>query len=399
VTAQLTPLEVASGLVLGLGPERLPRRGPPRGVSPLEALEAAVRPALERSPCLVSFSGGRDSSSVLAVAASVARREGLPLPVPATNRFPEVSETAETDWQERVVRRLGLEDWLRLEFGDELDCVGPVAGAALLRHGLLWPCNAHFHVPLLEAAGGGSLLTGIGGDEACDTSRRRRAALVLSGKVRPVRRDVRRVPFGLAPRSLRRRVVQRGAPRDPWLRPAARAEIARDWVEFASGEPLRWRAHVRWLGRLRYLDVGLRNLDLLAADHDVRLVHPFSETRFLEALAAAPPADADRTTALRAIVGSLLPEDVLERPTKSSFDGAFFSTHSRAFAASWAGEGADPEIVDVQRLTEQWRSERPVARTFTQLQASWLAAQRREQEVEPVSEPVPAAAAPELPRG
>jgi Asparagine synthase len=399
VTAQLTPLEVASGLVLGLGRERLSRRRRARDSTPLEALEAAVRPALERPPCLVSFSGGRDSSAVLAVAAAVARREGLPLPVPATNRFPEVPETAETDWQERVVGELGLDDWLRLEFGDELDCVGPIAGAALKRHGLLWPCNAHFHWPLLESAGGGSLLTGIGGDEACGTSRRRRAALVLAGRVRPARRDAFRVAFGLGPRFLRRRVVRRGAPRDPWLRPAAQAAIAREWTQFAADEPLRWRAHIRWVSRLRYFDVGLRNLELLAADHNVRLVHPFVETRFLEALAAAPPADADRTTSLRAIVGSLLSDDVLERPTKSSFDGAFFSTHSRAFAASWAGEGADAEIVDVERLAEQWRSERPVARTFTQLQASWLAAQRREQEIERVSEAIPAAASSELPRG
>jgi asparagine synthetase B (glutamine-hydrolysing) len=393
----LTPLEVASGLVLGLGPG-LPLRRRTREATPLAALEAAVRPALEQPPCLVSFSGGRDSSAVLAVAASVARREGLLPPVPATNRFPEVPTADETDWQEKVVKALRLDDWLRLEFRDELDCVGPVAGAALLRHGLLWPCNAHFHSPLLEAAAGGSLLTGIGGDEAFGTSRRRRAALVLSGKVRPVRRDALRVAFGLAPRTLRRRVVRRDAPRDEWLRPAAQDEIVRAWTELASGEPLRWRAHVRLVSRLRYQEVGLASLDLLAADHGVRLAHPFVETRFLEALAASPPADADRTNSLRAVVGSLLPDDVLERSTKSSFDGAFFSTHSRAFAASWAGEGADAEIVDVERLAEQWRSERPVARTFTQLQASWLAAQRREQEVERLSEPVPVAAAPELPR-
>jgi len=399
VIAPLTPLEVASGLVLGLGPARLPRRRRARDSTPLEALEASVRPALERPPCLVSFSGGRDSSAVLAVAASVARREGLPLPVPATNRFPEVPETAETDWQERVVGELGLDDWLRLDFGDELDCVGPVAGAALMRHGLLWPCNAHFHSPLLEAAGGGSLLTGIGGDEAFGTSRRRRAAHVLGGKVRPVPRDALRVAFGLGPPALRRRVVRRHAPRDAWLRPAAQAEIVRQWTELAAGEPLRWRAHVRSLSRLRYLDVGLGSLDLLAADHDVRLVHPFVETRFLEALAAAPPADADRTRSLRAVVGSLLPDEVLERPTKSSFDGAFFSTHSRAFAATWAGEAADPAIVDTEWLAGHWRSENPFGRTFTQLQASWLAAQRREQEVERVSEPVPAAASSQLPRG
>ena len=56
--------------------------------SPRAALEAVVLRALLRPPCLVSFSGGRDSSLVLAIASDVARRHGLPLPVPATNRFP-----------------------------------------------------------------------------------------------------------------------------------------------------------------------------------------------------------------------------------------------------------------------------------------------------------------------
>ncbi len=80
----LTQLEIASGLVLGTTP---PTPLPSAAVGARQALELAVRPALERAPCLVSFSGGRDSSAVLAVATRVARRHGLPPPVPATNRF------------------------------------------------------------------------------------------------------------------------------------------------------------------------------------------------------------------------------------------------------------------------------------------------------------------------
>jgi asparagine synthetase B (glutamine-hydrolysing) len=395
--AGLTPLEVASGIVFGLDPDRLPRNRQ-RRETPLGALEAAVRRALERPPCLVSFSGGRDSSAILAIAASVARREGLPLPVPATNRFPEVPESEESSWQERTVATLRLEDWLRFEFGDELDCVGPIASDVLRRHGLLWPCNAHFHVPLLRAARGGSLLTGIGGDEAFSTSRRRRAALLLSGSVRPIRRDVLRLGFGLAPRALRRAALRRKVPLDEWLRRPAQAAVAREWAEFAAGEPLRWREHVRWCSRLRYVRLGLNHLDLLAGDDEVRLVHPFTDERFLSAFSQSDPADADRAGSLRAVVGELLPDDVLGRQTKASFDGAFFSTHSREFAASWAGEGADAEIVDVDRLQRHWQSARPTARTFTQLQVSWLAVEGRKQEVERARETVPAATAAELPR-
>jgi hypothetical protein len=84
-------------------------------VEPLAAFRAAVRAALERPPCLVSFSGGRDSSAAVAVAADVARGEGLPLPIPATALFLESAESDEFYWQEQVVRRLGLDEWLRVD--------------------------------------------------------------------------------------------------------------------------------------------------------------------------------------------------------------------------------------------------------------------------------------------
>ena len=76
---ELTPIELATGVVFGVNPLRLPAAT----TTPPQALEAAVRPALQRGRCFVSFSGGRDSSPVLAAAAAVARREGLAAPVPS----------------------------------------------------------------------------------------------------------------------------------------------------------------------------------------------------------------------------------------------------------------------------------------------------------------------------
>jgi asparagine synthase (glutamine-hydrolysing) len=108
----LTPLEISSGFVV---PTRRPSHAlPPVPGSVRAAFEAALLPALRRAPCLVSFSGGRDSSAVLAVAAHVARREGLPLPIPATIHFPHAGGTQETEWQEQVIGHLGLEDWHRV---------------------------------------------------------------------------------------------------------------------------------------------------------------------------------------------------------------------------------------------------------------------------------------------
>jgi asparagine synthase (glutamine-hydrolysing) len=174
----------------------------------------------------VSFSGGRDSSAVLAVATAVARREGLPAPVPVTHRFPAAAETHESEWQEQVVAHLRLDDWVRIEAGGDLDCVGPVATESLRRHGLLWPCNAYFHVPILATATGGSLLTGVGGDEAFVPSTWARALDVLGGGVRLRPRDPLHVGLALAPQVVKRAAVRRGLPEfGEWLHPAARRRV------------------------------------------------------------------------------------------------------------------------------------------------------------------------------
>src|SRR4051794_24216047 len=103
----LTALDVASGFPLGaVTPAHAPA-GVPRDVR--AALEAAMRPALQRPPCFVAFSGGRDSSAMLAVADRLAGREGLARPVPLTARFPEAPDTDESDWQERAIAALGVE--------------------------------------------------------------------------------------------------------------------------------------------------------------------------------------------------------------------------------------------------------------------------------------------------
>jgi len=193
----LTSLDVACGMPLpderAIDGSRIRSRGKAdgrvvdaiAGMPPREALERAIRPALLRPPCLVSFSGGRDSAAALAVATELARREGLPLPIPATNIFPSARGADESHWQELLVRHLGLSDWLRMEHDDELDLIGPYAQRVLGTHGVLWPPNTHFHLPLLEEGRGGSMLTGIGGDELYSAARRLPHAALLARQVRP----------------------------------------------------------------------------------------------------------------------------------------------------------------------------------------------------------------------
>jgi Asparagine synthase len=387
VTRELSPLEIATGVVLGVETP-LVADGPRH--TPVEALEAVIRPALERTPCLVSFSGGRDSSAVLAVATALARREGLPLPIPATNRFPGAPGSDEADWQERVVRHLELDDWLRLEHEDELDCVGPVAQRVLLRHGLLWPFNAHFHAPLLEAAAGGSLLTGIGGDELLSASALDRAGAVLRGRARPRRRDLRRLAYALAPGPLRRRALRRRFPGElPWLTPEAQAEFRTRWIDQAAADPLAWGRRMRRVGARRDLRVGAASLDRLGADSRVRVAHPLSSPEFALALAALPASRrwASRAEAMGVVFGRLLPADVLERSTKAHFDEAFWRAPSRAFAAGWDGGGVDPGVVDDDALRREWSSERPMAQSFLLLQSAWLARANGGSAAEPLEQP------------
>jgi asparagine synthetase B (glutamine-hydrolysing) len=381
--SSLTPLEIASGLVLGTIPAS-PAPSEP-ALPAREALERAVRPALEHSPCLVSFSGGRDSSAVLAVATHVARREGLPLPIPATNAFPTVELSNEATWQERVVKHLGLDDWIRLDHEHELDCLGPVATKVLSQAGLLWPFNAHFHVPLLERASGGALLTGVGGDELLLVSNHSRWAELLGGRARPEARDALRLGFALAPRPLRRWVQTNRLPHDfEWLRPRARRQFTREWADEQVRRPRRWAALVDWVRRLRYVHVGTASLATIADSEGVRIAHPFLDPGFGAAIAALPRSQryATRAVAMRDLFGDLLPADVLVRHSKASFDGAFWNEPSRTFAREWDGSGVDAEIVDAEALRAEWSKEAPDARTFTLAQSAWLRTRGSDDRVE-----------------
>ncbi len=121
----ITGLEIATGAPLGDAERaRLDRHA----ADPVAALERALLVALRRPPCVVAFSGGRDSSVLLALAARLAEREGLEAPVAVTQRFPGIEETAEEEWQELVIRHVGISDWETIDHGDnELDVVGGLA--------------------------------------------------------------------------------------------------------------------------------------------------------------------------------------------------------------------------------------------------------------------------------
>jgi asparagine synthase (glutamine-hydrolysing) len=341
---------------------------------PRGALEAAIASALTRSPCVVSFSGGRDSSAVLASATSVARREGLPDPVPMTLRFAGIVSIDESSWQERVIAHLGLGDWERIEIDEELDYLGDIAQAGLRAHGLLYPANAHLHVPIFERARGGRVLTGFDGDGLFGSWRWARAQGVLHGRIRPQPRDPVRIALAFAPRALRRRVMREPLLAQlPWVRAQARPALASLLLTEAAGEPRRWDERVHHYARRRHLHLTTYSLQVLADRHDVEVMHPLLDGAFLAAVSRAGGAAGlgDRTSAMEALFGDLLPRETITRRTKAEFSGGLWRTQAKAFAARWEGTGLD-ERIDPQRLREEWRSPTPWFGANTLLQAAWL---------------------------
>jgi asparagine synthase (glutamine-hydrolysing) len=328
---------------------------------------------------LVAFSGGRDSSAVLAVAVRAARREGLELPIPITFRFQDAPAADESEWQELIVRHLALSEWELREVGGEADFIGPLSTTVLRRHGVLFPPNSFIQRPLLEAAADGSLLTGNAGDHVFLGWRRRSLADLLTGRRRPVPRDMLRLAYASSPRALRRRVEwKRQLDLMPsWLRPEARRAAAALAASEYAEAPLRWGAWVRWLAPRRELAVGSWSLGLLADDAGALLTEPFLDRRFLAAMAHAGGrlGFGDRTAAMRALFAEVLPDALLARSTKARGNEIFWRRESREFARSWDGVGVDHELVDPVALREEWLKPNPRAQSAIPLQAAWLASQ------------------------
>lgn len=334
------------------------------------ALEAAVLRALQRPPCVVSFSGGRDSSAVLALGVMVARTTGLPLPVPVTLRYPSAPDTEESLWQDHLVRHLGLMDWVRVDLGDDHGFVGSVARRVLSRHGLLWPPNTHLHEPIVARASGGTLMTGVDGDGLFGSWRWRRT---VRSALPPMAYVVRRVA-GAAPSTTRRFVMSHAFPPPRWLRRDAVRAYGRYRSQTWEPEPWRWDDRVHWWWRLRYVHALRSSLDALAADHDVVVVNPLIDPGFVTALAreGGGAGLGDRTAIMRRLFSDVLPDATVRRSTKAHFDEVFWNRETRDYAERAGRSLPFADVVDERRIVEEWRSPIPHFMSAPLLQATWL---------------------------
>lgn len=366
--------DLLAGFMLGrLGPLPLPA---PDGSTPIEALERALRPALLRPPCVIGFSGGRDSSALLAVAARVARRDDLEPPVPVSLRFPAAIGSLEDEYRSAVLDRVDVAQGAVVTLSDELDLIGPFAAGLLDRHGVVWPPNAHLASVLAEHARGGSLVIGIGGDEVLGGwSLGVATAWQTRLPQRPGRQDAKRVALAAAPRALRRaRASRERAAMTEWVRQPTRGQLADAHARDLEAGPLRFDRYLAWVLRARYLAASHWTMQAVAEAGGAAAYLPFIEPGFVAALAHAGGATGlgDRTQIMERLFGDLLPHRVVHRPTKATFEGAFVTARSRSFARTWDGSGQG-ENLDTEALRRAWLAERPSFLTYGLLQSAWLA--------------------------
>ncbi len=351
----------------------------PGALTPRAALERAVGETLRQGRCFVSFSGGRDSSAVLAVAAHVARTHGYPLPVPVVLRYPGREDTEESGWQDLVLTHLGLRNAVIHSVDRPEGYLGATARDGLARRGLLWPPALQLPDPILGTARGGVLITGEGGDEVLGARRVTALTLLVRLHRRPTRRLLRLAARALEPGPLRTAGARRRLRRAdllPWLT-AEGAALAADRLARDAAAPLRWdRETARLLGR-HAAEIFTDNYALVAREHDVLVEHPLVAPGFVHALARAggPWGYAGRTDLMRRLFSDLLPEALLARPTKAHFGQVRWGGPERDFARAWDGTGLDTRLVDVSRVRAEWLSDRPAGASALALQAAWLAAE------------------------
>jgi asparagine synthase (glutamine-hydrolysing) len=372
----MDPLEIAGGWVGGYDPVPFPD-GPHE--SPRTVLDRMLLAHLRQSPCLVAFSGGRDSSVLLAAAVAVARREGLELPLPITLSYPDAADSDEARWQRAVLDHLDVAERIVLTVHGEHDPLGPVATPVLRRHGLVWPPNFAPTVRMMGMAKGGVLLTGEGGDEAFGLKRVTPLTKVLKSRGRAAPGVYADVPSALAPAAFRRRAAFRNRYRRPWLRPDVEEALshhdARDVAAFAlhAGRNT-WQFATRRSARL-----GYETVRVLGADMDVTYVQAFAEPALVASVASGSGflGWSGRTATMRDLFGDLLPREILERRTKARFAKAVFTHHTHDFARTWNGSGVDTDLVDPEALRDTWLSPDPHAPSMPLLQQAWLAQRTR----------------------
>ncbi|NNC11891.1 hypothetical protein HII28_08365 [Planctomonas sp. JC2975] len=342
-----------------------------------QALEDEIARAIAVRPSFVSFSGGRDSSAVLAVAVHMARARDLTPPQPVILRYPGDFDSDETEWQTLVLDHLGIDNPVIIELAERSTYLDADAQASLRRHGLLYPAALHLKNHIFPVASGGVLLTGEGGDEVLGTRRVTPYSLLLHYRRRPSRALLRWAwSAGSTARGRARREAKDAARLLPWITEEARRLLTDD-IAVEERAPLHWGRETQRMTSARIPKALAHNLQLLADEYDVQVAHPLLAPGFMFALAREGGrwGYAGRTDLMRHLFADLLPEALLSRSSKAHFGAVRWGTPEREFARSWDGGGVPTDLVDVEALRSEWLSDHPAGASVPLLHAAWLHSQ------------------------
>ncbi len=117
------------------------------------------------------------------------------------------------------------------------------------------------------------------------------------------------------------------------------------------------------------------SLGLLARDTETLILHPLLAPPFWTAVARRGGRMGSPTgpKAMRRLFGDLLPDEIVQRSSKTNFDKVFWTERARAFARGWDGSGVPLEWVDARELARHWAGSNPSVPSSFLLQAAWLA--------------------------
>jgi asparagine synthetase B (glutamine-hydrolysing) len=341
-------------------------------------LEARLVDLLHR-PAFVLFSGGVDSSFLLALATQLARRHGLEEPTAITYRYPNEHTRPDEQYQDALAESIGLRNWVVIE-RESAEVIGPDAERVIRILGdLPGVATISAHMAAIDVARqrpGSVIITGEGGDTTFSFQPASIPAALAQSAWRNVRRP--RVFAQHVRRSL------------PFVAPKVRPASLLEWYPFLTADGLA-EIHRRKLlpprrrplGRLRAIDMnqqrgyvldGIASFDSLAAHHGIGYLHPLREDAFVTALVRTTPRRAftGRNELLEHLWPGVLTDVVRNRPGKAHFTEVYFGEACREFARRWDGRSLASPYIDNERLRDCWLGDTPFPGAHL-LQAAWAA--------------------------